>query len=138
MENTYGIYSIFNLVTIYNWNPFIASSNPIVWQSNIILNISVGPLSWNVYLKLSGVPSTSRKVNGEDLYNKIKEEPLALTFLPERHVKGFAVPISKNNKVIAALSIFLPAYRCNETKQLEVIAMLKEASYEIELGLKEN
>ena len=106
MENTYGIYSIFNLVTIYNWNPFIASSNPIVWQSNIILNISVGPLSWNVSLKLSGVPSTSRKVNGEDLYNKIKEEPLALRFLPKRLVNVFAFPISKNKKVLATLSTF--------------------------------
>ncbi len=100
--------------------------------------MSVGPFSRNVSLKLSGVPIASPKVNGEDLYNKIKGESLALTFLPERHVKGFAVPIFKNNKAIATLSIFLPAYRCNETKQLEVITMLKEASYEIELGLKEN
>jgi DNA-binding IclR family transcriptional regulator len=69
--------------------------------------------------------------------SRIKEEAIAATFLPEKHVKGFAVPISKNNKVIAALSIFLPAYRCNETKQLQVIQLLKEASSEIEQKLKE-
>lgn len=96
------------------------------------------------FLQQNGLPSDALWPGASTLeglnaaLSKIKEEALALTFLPERHVKGFAVPIFKNNKAIAALSIFLPAYRCNETKQLEVIAMLKEASYEIELGLKEN
>jgi DNA-binding IclR family transcriptional regulator len=73
----------------------------------------------------------------KEALSRIKEEAIAATFLPEKHVRGFAAPIFKNNKVIAALSIFLPAYRCNETKQLEVIQLLKEASSEIEKELKD-
>jgi len=95
------------------------------------------------FLQQNGLPSdalwpgasTAEGLNAA--LSKIKEEALAATFLPERHVKGFAVPIFKNNKAIAALSVFIPAYRCNETKQLEVITLLKEASSEIEQGLKE-
>jgi hypothetical protein len=58
-------------------------------------------------------------VNGEDLYNKIKEESLALTFLPERLVNVFTIPISKNNKVLAALNMFcqfVDAMRQNNVK----------------------
>ena len=62
-----------------------------------------------------------------DAISKIKEEAFVATYLQERGVKGFAVPIFKNNKVNAGLSIFLPEYRCNKSKEIEIKKSLKYA-----------
>ncbi len=62
---------------------------------------------------------------------KIKKEGMAMTFMGNRHIRGFAVPIEVHDKVVAGLSVFLPEYRCTETRQLEIIQSLKTAAIEI-------
>jgi DNA-binding IclR family transcriptional regulator len=89
------------------------------------------------FLQQNGLPDASMWVEAADEKGlsetifKIKERAFVNTFLPERGVMGFAVPIFKNNNVIAALSIFLPEYRCSKSKEQEIIKSLKSASFEI-------
>jgi IclR family KDG regulon transcriptional repressor len=93
------------------------------------------------FIQQNGLPDASLWEEGstndglKEALIKIKEEAITTTFLSDRHVKGFAVPIFRNNKVIAALSIFLPEYRCTDNKQIEIIQSLKLASSEIERRL---
>lgn len=66
-----------------------------------------------------------------DALAQIKKEALAMTFMENRHVRGFAVPIVVNDTVVAGLSVFLPEYRCTETRGQEIIQSLKAAAVEI-------
>jgi len=61
----------------------------------------------------------------------IKKEGLAITFMGNRHLRGFAVPIVVNGIVMAGLSVFLPEYRCSETRQQEIIRALKSGAVQI-------
>jgi DNA-binding IclR family transcriptional regulator len=67
-----------------------------------------------------------------------KKKGVAVTHLKERHVKGFAVPVFFQENVVAALSIFLPEYRCTIAKEKEIIEGLKNASTEISTRLHRN
>jgi DNA-binding IclR family transcriptional regulator len=93
------------------------------------------------FLQQNGLPDASMWKEAStleglnDTISKIKEEAFVATYLQERGVKGFAVPIFKNNKVIAGLSIFLPEYRCNKSKEIEIKKSLKIASIKIEQNL---
>lgn len=62
---------------------------------------------------------------------QIKKEAMAMTFMENRHIRGFAVPIVVNGTVVAGLSVFLPEYRCTETRQQEIVQSLKAAAREI-------
>ena len=62
---------------------------------------------------------------------QIKKETLAMTFMGNRHVRGFAVPIVVSDTVVAGLSVFLPEYRCTEGHQQEIIQALKAAAIQI-------
>lgn len=77
----------------------------------------------------------STEVGIVEALSAIKNKGLAVTHLIERHVKGFAVPIFTKGKVVAALSIFLPEYRCTPTKEKEIIENLFRASTEISTKL---
>lgn len=59
-------------------------------------------------VRLAGKKLTRLSFYGE--VKKIRAEGLA-THLPDDEVFGIAVPISRENKVVASLSIYLPAYR---------------------------
>lgn len=66
---------------------------------------------------------------------RIKKEGLATTHVSNRHVRGFAVPVFAEGKVVAGLSVFLPDYRCTPSKQRTIIQSLRLASEEISSGL---
>ena len=66
---------------------------------------------------------------------RIKKEALAMTFMGNRHIRGFAVPIVVNDVVVAGLSVFLPEYRCTESREQEIIQRLKEGAKEIGVKL---
>lgn len=59
---------------------------------------------------------------------KIRKESVAITHLANRHVRGFAVPIIVDEKVIAGLSVFLPDYRYSVSKQKQIIQSLRESA----------
>jgi DNA-binding IclR family transcriptional regulator len=72
------------------------------------------------YLRQYGLPKMrlqgGKKITRLSFYNEIKKirtEGVA-THLPDDEVFGMAVPICKSEKVVASLSIYLPAYRYNE------------------------
>ena len=62
---------------------------------------------------------------------KIKKEGIAITHVSNRHVRGFAVPVYVEGKVVAGLSVFLPDYRCTPSKQRAIVHALRRASDEI-------
>ena len=62
---------------------------------------------------------------------QIKKEALAMTFMGNRHIRGFAVPIVVNDTVVAGLSVFLPEYRCTEIREQEIIQALKIGAEQI-------
>jgi IclR family transcriptional regulator, KDG regulon repressor len=62
---------------------------------------------------------------------QIKEEGIAKTHLINRHIKGFAVPIVVNDKVLAGLSVFVPEYRCSPSREKEIIQAMKASAAEI-------
>jgi DNA-binding IclR family transcriptional regulator len=61
-----------------------------------------------------------------DALATIKKEAFAMTHLKNRHVKGFAVPIFVNEKVVAGLSVFVPEYRCIGTHENDIIEGIKK------------
>lgn len=65
---------------------------------------------------------------------KIARDELAITY-SVKHIIGLAVPIRKGDKVIAALSIFMPESRFSATKKKEIIRALQEAERKIEARL---
>ena len=93
------------------------------------------------YLAQNGLPDaeiwaeSATKEGFVAALEKIKKEAIAQTHQPHRHVKGFAVPVFKSEKVVAGLSIFLPEYRCTATRQKEIIEALKNSAAEISLKL---
>jgi IclR family transcriptional regulator, KDG regulon repressor len=70
--------------------------------------------------------------------NDIKNAGIVLTYIQNRHVKGFAVPIFAHSQVLASLSIFIPEYRCSDLKQQEIIATLKESGVAISKQLSQS
>jgi IclR family transcriptional regulator, KDG regulon repressor len=58
----------------------------------------------------------------------IRMHGIAKTHIQMSHLKGFAVPIFNHDKVIAGLSVFVPEYRCNENKELNMIFSMIETS----------
>ena len=62
---------------------------------------------------------------------KIRKEELVITQLVNRHVRGFAVPVFADDKVVAGLSVFLPDYRYTVAKQKLIVQSLREASHSI-------
>jgi IclR family transcriptional regulator, KDG regulon repressor len=73
-------------------------------------------------------PEVDTKERLLDALKKVKTEELARTNFQNRHVRGFAVPISVNEQVIASLSIFLPEYRCSEAHEKAIVAGLKASA----------
>jgi DNA-binding IclR family transcriptional regulator len=96
------------------------------------------------FINQNGLPSSSLWLEASteegvaEVLDAIKKNGVAVTHLRERHVKGFAVPVFLQEKVVAALSIFLPEYRCTTTKEKEIIEGLKNASTEISTRLHRN
>lgn len=94
------------------------------------------------FLKQNGLPeknlwkeASSFKSLKEELA-KIKEDGFVMTHLINRHVRGFAVPVFAEEKVVAGLSVFLPDYRYTLAKHKIIRQTLKEASYAISMRLQ--
>lgn len=93
------------------------------------------------FLQQNGLPERSvwkEAITHKNLLQelaKIKKEGLAATHVSNRHVRGFAVPVFADGKVVAGLSVFLPDYRCTPSKQRTIIQSLRLASEEISSGL---
>jgi DNA-binding IclR family transcriptional regulator len=86
------------------------------------------------FLQINGLPSDdlwieATTVNGlKEALRNIREVGIAKTHRQMSHLKGFAVPIFKNGKVIAGLSVFVPEYRCSKEKEEEIVSCMIEAS----------
>lgn len=93
------------------------------------------------FLQQTGLPdktlwkeaSTRKGLN--DALGKIRKESIVITHLTNRHVRGLAVPVYENKRVVAGLSIFLPDYRFIPSRQKLIIQSLKEAAGNISLRL---
>ncbi|HVF97768.1 MAG TPA: IclR family transcriptional regulator [Flavisolibacter sp.] len=68
---------------------------------------------------------------------KIKKDGIVKTHVSNRHVRGFAVPVFADEKVVAGLSVFLPDYRCTPSRQRLIIQQLRKASGEISDRLRQ-
>lgn len=62
--------------------------------------------------------------------DKIAKDELVITY-SVKHIIGIAVPIRKNDKVIAALSVFLPEIRFSAARRKEIIQAMKAAAKDI-------
>jgi DNA-binding IclR family transcriptional regulator len=80
-------------------------------------------------------PETSSKSLLNNSLNEIKTNEFVKTHLEQRQLIGFAVPIKSMGITIAAISVFLPEYRCNIDKEMAILAALKNASHCIEKQL---
>lgn len=65
---------------------------------------------------------------------KIQREEIVITY-SVKHIIGVAIPVKKNGKTIAALSIFLPEIRFPAQKKKEIVAALKNAAERINTKL---
>lgn len=59
--------------------------------------------------------------------DKIAQDELVITY-SMKHIIGVAVPIHKDEKVIAALSVFLPEIRFSAAKKKEIVQAMKAAA----------
>lgn len=76
--------------------------------------------------------------NKEDLQKallKIRKEQMVQT-LSAKHIVGFAVPVYRNNLVIAGLSIFLPESRLTSAHRTKISRLIRKASEKIKEGIE--
>ncbi|MBC7893462.1 MAG: IclR family transcriptional regulator [Sphingobacteriaceae bacterium] len=96
------------------------------------------------FLAMNGLPAAetwpeaSTADGMAETLQKIREEELASTH-SKSHIIGLAVPIREGQRVVAALSIFLPVIRFNTQRREEIEQALREAAEAIRqrLGGKE-
>lgn len=92
------------------------------------------------FMSSNGIPTTetwkeaSTREGLELALERIVEEELVITH-SVKHIIGIAVPIRKNDRVIAALSIFMPESRFSIPRKKEIIQALRTASEKIKLRL---
>nr|WP_295926261.1 IclR family transcriptional regulator [uncultured Dyadobacter sp.] len=67
---------------------------------------------------------------------QIRREHCAFQVLPGRQVVGLAVPVYKNERIVASLSIYLPEYRFMAIDKLTLINLLKTTAQKITQKLK--
>lgn len=95
-------------------------------------------------IQQNGLPNAETWAEGQTkegllaALESIKQTGLVKTHIENRHVKGYAVPVFKNEKVMAGLSVFAPEYRCTPPQEHLIIESLKESAAEIEQKLNSN
>jgi len=88
------------------------------------------------FINSNGIPSVetwkeaSSPESLEIALDKIKQEELVITY-SLKHIIGIAVPVRKNDRVIAALSIFMPEIRFSVPRKKEIILALRAAAEKI-------
>jgi DNA-binding IclR family transcriptional regulator len=65
---------------------------------------------------------------------KIRTDGFA-TFLPDDQILGIAFPVYQHNKVVASISMYAPAFRCNAAKRLRMQKALSKAAQSISEGI---
>lgn len=112
--------------------------------SGRLLLAYLSPKELEQFIKQNGLPDSSIW-EGVSTYEElteilktIKYNGYTLTHLRKGHVKGLAVPIFKNEKVIAGLSVFLPEYRCPISKEMNIIDSMLNTSASISRNLNSN
>lgn len=89
-----------------------------------------------IFIEINGLPEPSvwPEVNSRPELDvalaKIRQEELAMT-LSSKHIVGLAVPVKKQDKVIASLSIFLPESRYTGKRKKELIQALRDTATKI-------
>ena len=71
-----------------------------------------------------------------EVLEKIRHDGMVMTYAPTRHIRGFAVPVYAQEKVMAGLSVFLPDYRYTVARQKLIVDSLKGASEAISQRLQ--
>ena len=96
------------------------------------------------FLQLNGLPNDELWMEATT-HTGLKNELLNIRMLgivkthrQMSHLKGFAVPIFNNDKVVAGLSVFVPEYRCFDEKEVDIISSMIEASKSISRILSYN
>jgi len=88
------------------------------------------------FIHVNGLPAPGvwKEVESrEDLIKalgKIQKEEIVITH-SVKHIIGLAVPVKKGEKVIAALSVFLPEIRCPQSRKKEIVSVLRQTSENI-------
>ncbi|TDB67537.1 IclR family transcriptional regulator [Arundinibacter roseus] len=72
--------------------------------------------------------TTQEGLEGE--LQKIIQQELVVTY-SVKHIVGLAVPVRKNDRVLAAVGIFLPEIRCTASRKKEIVLQLKNAAEKI-------
>lgn len=75
-------------------------------------------------------PGAETRIGLERELNKIRKEEF-VKLVSVYHTVGFAVPIYKDNKVIAALSVFVPESRYTESHKGKIAKLIRKASKQI-------
>lgn len=89
-----------------------------------------------------GLPSSEMwsEANTRESFQKvieqIRREQCAFQILPGRQVIGLAVPVEKNGRVVASLSIYLPEYRYMSIDKMKLVNQLKSTASRITAKLK--
>jgi DNA-binding IclR family transcriptional regulator len=88
------------------------------------------------FLRVNGLPpadlwpEASTPETFQETLTKITHDELAAT-QSRSHIIGLAVPIRQSEKVVAALSVFLPEVRCSAARRKELIAALRQTAERI-------
>jgi IclR family KDG regulon transcriptional repressor len=80
-------------------------------------------------------PEVADRQSLEAALEKIRREEFILTRSP-KHIVGLAIPIRREGKVVAGLSLFLPESRFRFADQQELVAALRETGRIIEDNLR--
>jgi IclR family transcriptional regulator, KDG regulon repressor len=90
------------------------------------------------FLQANGLPEKTlweeahTQIGLQNVLSQIREHKLAQTH-SNNHLVGLAIPIMSNNLVIASLSVFLPDFRCSESRKQEIIEAMQETGKKIEI-----
>ncbi|GAB3180569.1 IclR family transcriptional regulator [Telluribacter humicola] len=106
-----------------------------------LLLANLTPKEQENFIQANGIPpadtwkEAANRPELEEALTKIKAEGFVITLDSVKHVVGLAAPIRKDNKVIAALSIFLPESRYSGARKKLLAQSLKEAADKISIRL---
>lgn len=89
------------------------------------------------FLQANGLPEKAlweeahTQIGLQNALSQIREHKLVQTH-SNNHLVGLAVPIMSNSHAIASLSVFLPDFRCSESRKKEIIEAMQETGRKIE------
>ncbi len=100
------------------------------------------PKERDSFIAATGLPSADTWPGGDTPegiateLTRIRLDELSVT-VSKTHIIGLAVPVRKQDQVVASLSVFLPQIRCSATRRKEIIQTLRQAAQQIDQRLME-